>query len=59
MTNPQLRRRFWLIIHEIFVHPFVGIVKVLSPSTKPAWANDLHDATIPPLPLCDEGLGDD
>lgn len=58
MTDGQMSRRFWLVIHDVLVHPFTGLCKALSPSTKPEWASRLHDATLPPLPRCDERMRD-
>ncbi len=45
----QMKRRVLLIIHDVFIHPFVGVVKALTPSTTSNWANWLHDWTVPPL----------
>lgn len=53
--NIQLRRRFWVIIHDVLAHPICGVLNALSPSTKPKGISHwLHEATMPPLPRCDE-----
>ncbi len=49
----QLKRRLLLLVHEVLVHPFIGVIKAFSPSTTTGWANQLHDWTVPPLSVCD------
>ncbi len=55
----QLKRRLLLILHEVLIHPFIGVIKAFSPSTHPSWTNWLHDWTVPPLSKADQKyLGD-
>ena len=49
----QIRRRLMLILHDVLMHPIVGLIKALSLSTKPEIAHKLHELTLPPLPECD------
>lgn len=49
----QLSRRFWLIVHDVLMHPVMGVIKAVSWSTKPWIATWMHDATIPPMPKVD------
>jgi len=54
----QVKRRLMLIVHDVFVHPFIGLVKALSVSTRPKWAEVIHEATIPPLCNADDKVLD-
>lgn len=50
----QIKRRLMLLLHDVFVHPIIGVAKALSITTKPGIFCALHDATIPPLPDVDK-----
>lgn len=49
----QVKRRAMLILHDVLVHPVIGVLKALSLSTKLKLGNRLHEATLPPLPKTD------
>ena len=49
--NVQMKRRVMRIVHDVFVHPIIGVFKAFSPSTKPRdW---LHEKTLPPMARSD------
>lgn len=50
----QLKRRLMLLLHDVLVHPIIGIAKALSLTTKPGVVSRLHDMTLPPLPDIDK-----
>lgn len=39
--------RFKLFIHNVIVHPIVGILEVCSPTLRTSLGDRLHDMTIP------------
>lgn len=50
----QVKRRLMLLVHDVLVHPVIGLAKAFSITTKPGVICKLHDATLPPLPEVDK-----
>ena len=43
----KFRLRWWIFVHNVIVHPVLGILVTFSPTLDSKIGNKLHDRTIP------------